>query len=666
MDFSEMMGAVRQWLSRAGERAAFVARMRWKIVLPLFLVIAVGATVWARSGFTLDFFRSQAAMDQDGGGDGGGGGGAGTSPLPSPSGSSAPGQKRAGWFYCDYRTKAGACAQAPQGGIGGVTTDYDAPDCSSATDTSCTLGQCRKRAGNGLKLTDWVPADTPANLPACEPISKIDEQGFPGFGTRFFREGGGVTPGFITPQPMDPAPTDFPDCLYLENGYSTADPNFGTMNEHTVPEIGPTAKLEYKAFVINNCPWEVHLVFLVDGGPKAEFNPGVIGAGSSRQGLPESEVSQLITEDTAPSRDFQSCWNFGLNPRQDTCGKMISIKVNMNTYTCGSVGLQMAWWHRTNNNAAGGQNAIGDSYCDKEGRCEGLKTNRGTGFISVLNYGKDCTGAPGERAPGRLGAPPGGGACPPIPAASAVKPANLTVQCGTTQNVLTWQNPKTLNAAVNSVLRGAKPPTGNETAAFVWGEGGCWNTFGISTYTDKDVKPGYTYRYVIKTHPAVRSNEVFCKDGVQVTPTPGVSSSPIPEPSGGPSPAPTVITPTPFTPGGPGPGDSDGDGVPDSVECPNGEPCPDTDGDGTPDWLDTDSDNDGIPDGQDCNRLVAGTCGAGSASTVQTGPGEATLLALIVSAVVALLYASYTHSPVYKQREAEEVSRDQEPMDFKS
>ena len=47
-------------------------------------------------------------------------------------------------------------------------------------------------------------------------------------------------------------------------------------------------------------------------------------------------------------------------------------------------------------------------------------------------------------------------------------------------------------------------------------------------------------------------------------------------------------------------GDGDGDGIPDSVECPSGAPCPDSDGDGKPDYVDSDSDNDGVPDSAEC------------------------------------------------------------------
>lgn len=638
-----MLQSAGRSLSNAWDRALFFVRTYWLPSLLAFVLLSGGLVYWASTGFSLQLGRSSASSTE----------------------------KAAPWYYCDYATKA--CAQAPAGGIGGVTTDFDATDCSSAGG-SCALGKCRRREGSGRLLTDWAPLETPDKTPACEPLTKITAATFPGFGTRFFREGPGITPGFITPADMDPAPVNFPDCLYLENGYGTAEPNFGQMTVTTVPQVGATRPLEYKAFIVNNCPWEVHLVFLVDGGRKAEFNPGVIGAGSSRGGLPESEASQLITEDTAPSRDFKSCWNSGALQRPETCGKMISIKINMNTYTCGSVGLQMAWWHRTNNNAAGGQNALADNYCDDGGKWQergcSAQTGRGTGFISVLNYGKDCTGAPGERAPGGLGgATPSAGACPAAPAPPAVKTANPKVVCGTTQNVITWENPKSLNAAVNSVLRTEKRADGTTEAKFVFGEGGCWNTFGISTYTDKDIKAGSTYSYAIKTHPNVRSADVACKDGLPVTPPPSPSASAAPI---SPSPTTTTTFPSPtFTPAPtffsptPTPDDSDNDGVPDEVECPGLVNCPDTDGDGAPDYLDSDSDNDGIPDGTDCNRLVAGTC-TGSAGQVQTGPGEATLLALIISALVSLLYVTYTHSPLGLRREAEDISKDQGPMDFRS
>lgn len=46
--------------------------------------------------------------------------------------------------------------------------------------------------------------------------------------------------------------------------------------------------------------------------------------------------------------------------------------------------------------------------------------------------------------------------------------------------------------------------------------------------------------------------------------------------------------------------DSDDDGIPDSIECPDGN-CPDSDGDGFTDEQDLDSDNDGIRDGDEAD-----------------------------------------------------------------
>jgi uncharacterized repeat protein (TIGR01451 family) len=61
------------------------------------------------------------------------------------------------------------------------------------------------------------------------------------------------------------------------------------------------------------------------------------------------------------------------------------------------------------------------------------------------------------------------------------------------------------------------------------------------------------------------------------------------------------------------------------------------------------------------NRPIAGGTG-----TVATGPGDAVLVAFLVSAIMTLLYVSYTHSPGFRRREADQVSEDQGPLDFRS
>jgi len=51
---------------------------------------------------------------------------------------------------------------------------------------------------------------------------------------------------------------------------------------------------------------------------------------------------------------------------------------------------------------------------------------------------------------------------------------------------------------------------------------------------------------------------------------------------------------------------------------------------------------------------------------VKTGPGDAVLAAFLVSAIMTLLYVSYTHTSVFRRHELEKLGRDQGPLDFRS
>jgi len=53
-------------------------------------------------------------------------------------------------------------------------------------------------------------------------------------------------------------------------------------------------------------------------------------------------------------------------------------------------------------------------------------------------------------------------------------------------------------------------------------------------------------------------------------------------------------------------------------------------------------------------------------AAVSTGPGDATLIALMVSAITALLYLSYTRSPTYRRHEIESSGGSGEPLDFRN
>jgi uncharacterized repeat protein (TIGR01451 family) len=63
---------------------------------------------------------------------------------------------------------------------------------------------------------------------------------------------------------------------------------------------------------------------------------------------------------------------------------------------------------------------------------------------------------------------------------------------------------------------------------------------------------------------------------------------------------------------------------------------------------------------------VYGATTASGAGAIPTGPGDALLAALLIAAVLTLLYSGYTRSDAYRRRDAEAVSRDQDPLDFRS
>jgi hypothetical protein len=59
--------------------------------------------------------------------------------------------------------------------------------------------------------------------------------------------------------------------------------------------------------------------------------------------------------------------------------------------------------------------------------------------------------------------------------------------------------------------------------------------------------------------------------------------------------------------------------------------------------------------------------GQGPVTQVPTGPGESTLLALIISAVVTLLYVGYTSTDTFRKHEAEGLAEtdDRDLLNFK-
>lgn len=51
---------------------------------------------------------------------------------------------------------------------------------------------------------------------------------------------------------------------------------------------------------------------------------------------------------------------------------------------------------------------------------------------------------------------------------------------------------------------------------------------------------------------------------------------------------------------------------------------------------------------------------------VKTGPADAVLVAFLVSAIMTLLYVSYTHTSVYRRHELEKFGSERDPLDFRS
>jgi len=557
----------------------------------------------------------------------------------------------------------------PSGGGGGPAPGGgDIPFVPSANilysvanaDTLCSPGQCRPWSGSDV--SSWTPNSAPTGVPACEPLSRVDGALFPGYATPVWVESEGR---LVTPPTLTPPPAAFPDCLIIEDR-SSSDPNWGEMTGATVPQVlrdKPNAKLFYKAFVINNCPWTTHLVFLVAGSKKASFDVGVVGP-NRNIALPESEFTKAFTENTAPGRDFPSCWNTSGTDRPANCAKEISIEYNLNTYTCGSLGVQLAWWHLA---SSGGH------------------VNDTRGLVSALNYGRDCSGSVAERAPGSLSTAGTGttSSCPSVPSGSRLSPAVMGGTCGTTQNVVTWQNPTTPTQTRNTLFRNGYDASGNLLSSnAIFTEVGCWNGSGTGTgtFTDTNIPPlpsGSVYWYVIKTSgsPNVWSqNALKCGAGPVASPSP---SSGVPPSTNIPSPtAVVIITPSP-TPaagstcpdGSSASADLDCDGVANTTECPGYVPgrsiarCPDTNADGIADVVEPSVQNYGQPVMATASPAGAPGTGVGG---VKTGPGDAVLLALVISAGISLAYVSYTRSPIGRRREIDAISKNGDPMDFRS
>jgi uncharacterized repeat protein (TIGR01451 family) len=60
------------------------------------------------------------------------------------------------------------------------------------------------------------------------------------------------------------------------------------------------------------------------------------------------------------------------------------------------------------------------------------------------------------------------------------------------------------------------------------------------------------------------------------------------------------------------------------------------------------------------------TGGTGGAGSIETGPDDALILALLIAAAAALLYTGYTRSPAFRRREVDDIGKSRDPLDFRS
>lgn len=272
-------------------------------------------------------------------------------------------------------------------------------------------------------------------------------------------------------------------------------------NPSNVVAGGGYSTLVYRGHYTNNCDYQVHLLFNSSGGNSAGGTP------VSPQDFATDSAFTRNPLDVAPHTN--GTWEF---------------TYNVNAFNCGRINANAAWRF----------NAFPSAPAD-------------TGvFAVVFNYGVACTGS--------------GGGATPTPTATPSGASVLSVQCGITQNVLTWT--LVSGRSANSILKGV------DGAAQDWVCGGPNNiapctSLNVNTFTDTNVSAGHTYLYTHKAAADLTSNRVTCPSPTPTptstasptptgtaTPTPSTTGSPTPTPTATTSPTPTpTVTPTPTSNG---------------------------------------------------------------------------------------------------------------------
>jgi hypothetical protein len=394
---------------------------------------------------------------------------------------------------------------------------------------------------------------------------------------------------------------------------------------------------------------------------------------------------------------WESCWNYDASNESSSlpagCENDYRAVIKAGMFNCGRMELSLMWGHY-DMQGPGWESSIG------------LARTPHDAYNVVINYGRDCTGAPGEKWAGNTGPDSGyvdGGGDPSAVDCEAIVDEQERGKCEELKSWCTnpWVHRKVRKAAAcnanfsyNSKTRAQweqyllDTDAKREEFCPAWASGEMstaeahqigssffddpdeeWSDGGITCVCDDPQCDSFWYMWCTTYNDGAACGSEACTnagfedadgDGVceKVCTNEEFYTWPFPKDKicekgvGSPTPTPTTVviigTPTPTATETP---------TPSTVIVVVGTTPP---GYTIPPPGYTLAPGETLPPGV---TIVPGS-GAGTAGGVATGPGEATMLALVLASLTALLYVSYTHTNLFKRREAGELGEGQEPMDF--
>ena len=641
---NELFTRMKEGVLRAAESIAVFTRANKRVLIGGFTVLGILLIVWARLGFTFEIGRFFAAQDQGAGEGGGGGGGqvsssscgslGGTVCLARTAGSCGAGFTDVGTKTSDCDSGFGYCckpaaAATPTPGGGQPST----VSCGSLGGTVC-LPRTATTCGTGFRDVGQKTADCDSGAGLCCAPGSATSGGGGACGPSI-PEGGEFDWGFTTSEPWG-------DC---QAGASNA----GAGTYWTEVSVGTCH------------PNGLHLVWRAEHRQQASCDLGLAGAGISE--------GQGITTDNG---NFNSA-----NDLPNGQAGTARMTYNASTFKCGSVRMYGAFW-------ADGQPGV---Y---------VWNNAGnTGYYKVINYGVNC-GAGGATPA------PTGGATPaptvigtPLPSVNPVACAPLTQNVaanapaamqasggtGTFQWVSEGQSQTGATASFTFTTTGTKivtvtsggatasclvtvgaaatvtpTPTSTPGAAdLVFSVTGLNASTGSAESTSVQAVGGNHVEIVMRLRNPSATNPVQ-NASVRASLPGGLTSVAGSTTIGGVATSVDTITTGGVTLGVIGPSQ---ESVVRFRAAVNGAAFPA----GTSQAIvSTSAQADGIPvrSGQVTVLVTRQALG-----TEQTGPGDAALVALLVSGIATLLYVSYTNSSAFRRGELEKIGTGRDPLDFK-